>query len=56
MELVPVELTSDSPVEKRPERDAKFSLLYGSDGLGDGSDTTGFFCFTKQGTLRNITD
>jgi hypothetical protein len=52
MELVPVELTADSPVEKRPERDAKFSLLYGSDGLGDGSDTTGFFCFTKQGSLQ----
>jgi len=52
MELVPVELTSESPVEKRPERNAKFSLLYGSDGLGDSSDTTGFFCFTKQGTLQ----
>ena len=52
MELVPVELTADSPVEKRPERDAKFSLLYGTDGLGDASDTTGFFCFTKQGTLQ----
>jgi len=51
MELVPVELTADSPIEKRPERNAKFSLLYGSDGLGDASDTTGFFCFTKQGTL-----
>ena len=52
MELVPVELTTESPVEKRPERDAKFSLLYGTDGLGDASDTTGFFCFTKQGTLQ----
>ena len=52
MELVPVELTAESPVEKRPERDAKFSLLYGTDGLGDASDTTGFFCFTKQGTLQ----
>ncbi len=52
MELVPVELTVDSPIEKRPERNAKFSLLYGSDGLGDASDTTGFFCFTKQGTLQ----
>ena len=51
MELVPVALTATSPVEKRPERNAKFSLLYGSDGLGDGSDTTGFFCFTKQGIL-----
>jgi len=52
MELVPVELTQDSPIEKRPERNARFTLLYGTDGLGDGSDTTGFFCFTKQGTLE----
>jgi len=52
MELVPVSLTSLSPVEKRPERNGKFSLLYGTDGLGDGSDTTGFFLFTKQGTLQ----
>jgi len=52
MELVPVKLTETSPVEKRPERNMKFSLLYGSDGLGDGSDTTGFFIFTKQGQLQ----
>jgi len=52
MELVPVQLNATSPVEKRPERNSKFSLLYGSDGLGDGSDTTGFFLFTKQGTLQ----
>jgi len=52
MELVPVKLTETSPVEKRPERNGKMSLLYGSDGLGDGSDTTGFFLFTKQGTLQ----
>lgn len=52
MELVPVSLTDTSPIERRPERNAKFSLLYGSDGLGDGSDTTGFFLFTKQGTLQ----
>ena len=52
MELVPVKLTETSPIEKRPERNAKMTILYGSDGLGDGSDTTGFFFFTKQGTLQ----
>ncbi len=52
LELVPVELTDTSPVEKRPERNGKFSLLFGSDGLGDASDTTGFFLYTKQGTLQ----
>jgi len=52
LELVPVALTAASPIEKRPERNGKFSLLYGADGLGDGSDTTGFFLYTKQGTLQ----
>jgi hypothetical protein len=52
MELVPVNLTDDGPVERRPEINAKFSILYASDGLGDSSDTTGFIMFTKQGTLQ----
>ena len=51
MELVPIELTSFGPTERRPEINAKFSILFGNDGLGDASDTTGFFSFTKQGTL-----
>ncbi|MGI0076625.1 MAG: hypothetical protein ACREAU_04360, partial [Nitrosopumilaceae archaeon] len=38
--------------EKRPEVNVPFTLLYGSDGLGDSSPTTGFFCFSKQGTLQ----
>ncbi len=50
MELVPIELTSNGPIERRPEINAKFSILFGNDGLGDASDTTGFFAFTKQGT------
>lgn len=52
MELTPVQLNEDGPSEKRPERNAKMSLLYGSDGLGDGSDTTGFFLYTKQGEMH----
>lgn len=53
MELVPVEYnTNRGIVERRPQNNANFTLLYGQDGLGDGSDTTGYFCFTKQGTLR----
>ncbi|GAI09893.1 unnamed protein product, partial [marine sediment metagenome] len=55
MELVPVALTSDGPQEKRPERSGPFTLLFGNDGLGDASDTTGFFLFTKQGTLQKQT-
>ena len=55
MELVPV--TNDSKygiIERRPSNNANFTFLYGQDGLGDSSDTTGFFCFTKQGTLQRF--
>ena len=54
MELVPVSLNEGGPYERRPEKGAAFSVLYGSDGLGDSSDSTGFFCFTKQGTLNKV--
>jgi hypothetical protein len=54
MELVPVTLDQYGPLEKRPEVNVPFTLLYGSDGLGDSSNTTGFFCFTKQGTLKRF--
>lgn len=52
MELVSTQLTASGPQEKRPEVNGKFALMYASDGLGDGSDTTGFLIFTKQGTLQ----
>ncbi len=54
MELVPTSLNQYGPLERRPELTSSFSFLYGSDGLGDGSNTTGFFCFTKQGILSRI--
>lgn len=54
MELVPTALNESGPYERRPDTTSPFSLLYGSDGLGDSSDTTGFFCFTKQGKLNKI--
>lgn len=53
MELVPV--TYDSSlgiIERRPQNNTNFTFLYGQDGLGDSSDTTGFFCYTKQGSLQ----
>ena len=55
LELVPASLNSMGPYEKRPDNTSSFSLVYGSDGLGDGSDTTGFFMFTKQGSLQKTT-
>ena len=55
MELVPVTHDSSSGIiERRPTNNSNFTLLYGQDGLGDASDTTGFFCFTKQGTLQKF--
>ncbi len=56
MELVPVDYdTSLGIVERRPTNNSNFTLLYGSDGLGDASNTTGFFCYTKQGSLQKFT-
>lgn len=55
MELVPIEYNStDGIIERRPYNNSNFTILYGQDGLGDTSDTTGFFCFTKQGTLQRF--
>lgn len=56
MELVPVAYDKQQGIiEKRPENDVPFFLLYGSDGQGDSSNLTGFFCYTKQGTLQKTT-
>lgn len=55
MELVPTEYDSTIGIlERRPQNSANFTFLYGQDGLGDSSDTTGFMCFTKQGTLTRF--
>jgi hypothetical protein len=52
MELVSAQLNENGPYEKRPEKNLKMNILYLSDGLGDASDNTGFFFFTKQGQLQ----
>lgn len=55
MELVPVTYNqSEGIIERRPTNNSNFTLMYGQDGLGDASDTTGFFCFTKQGSLQRF--
>lgn len=56
MELVPVEYdVSLGIIERRPQNKSNFTILYGTDGIGDGSNTTGFFCYTKQGSLQKYT-
>jgi hypothetical protein len=52
MELVSSDLNEYGPLETRPEKDLSLGILYLNDGLGDSSENTGFFMFTKQGTLQ----
>ena len=52
MEAVPSAFDDLGPVERRPANDQAFVIMYASDGLGDGSETTGFLMVTKQGTLQ----
>jgi hypothetical protein len=54
MEIVSSDLNSNGPYERRPEAGMLLSCLYLNDGLGDSSNNTGFFFFTKQGTLGRI--
>lgn len=55
MELVSSTLTSNGPIEQRPENNQLFSIMYANDGLGNSSPTTGFLIYTKQGTLQSTT-
>lgn len=52
MELISSILTSTGPEERRPTKGMPFALLFADDGNGDDSAMTGFFCMTKQGSLR----
>lgn len=51
MEAVPSDLDDNGVFEKTPDASNKLSIVYSNDGLGDGSDFTGFLMFIKQGTL-----
>lgn len=52
MELVSSDVNEFGPIETRPEKDLQLGVLYLNDGLGDSSENTGFFMFTKQGELQ----
>lgn len=51
MEVVPLDIDSNGPLERAPDLYSQFTLAYASDGRGDGSDYTGFLMFVKQGGL-----
>lgn len=52
MELVSSDLNEFGPLETRPEKNLNLGVLFLNDGLGDSSENTGFFMFTKQGTIQ----
>jgi hypothetical protein len=51
MEAVPADIDENGPLERAPDLNSQFNIIYASDGRGDGSDYTGFLMFTKQGSL-----
>jgi hypothetical protein len=53
-ELVPSDIDEDGVFERSPNTNSFFSILYADDGYGNGSDTTGFMMFMKQGNLQKL--
>lgn len=54
MEVVPADLDSNGPFEREPDPSSPMSIIYANDGVGDGSDYTGFLMYVKQGALTQI--
>ena len=54
MEVVPADLDANGPFEREPDLTSPLSIIYANDGIGDGSDYTGFLGYVKQGTLTRI--
>lgn len=51
MEVVPSDIDDNGPFERSPDLNAQHTIIYASDGRGDGSDYTGFLMFLKQGAM-----
>lgn len=54
MEVVPADIDENGPFEREPDLISSLSIVYANDGIGDGSDYTGFLMFIKQGVLTRI--
>lgn len=54
MEVVPADIDENGPLEREPDLAAPLSIIYANDGIGDGSDYTGFLMYVKQGQLDRI--
>lgn len=54
MEVVPADIDENGPLEREPDLNSALSVIYANDGIGDGSDYTGFLMYVKQGTLARV--
>jgi len=54
MEVVSADIDENGPLEREPDLASALSIIYANDGIGDGSDYTGFLAYVKQGTLTRI--
>jgi hypothetical protein len=54
MEVVPADVDPNGPFEREPDPTSPLSIIYANDGVGDGSDYTGFLAYVKQGVLTRI--
>lgn len=54
MEVVPADIDENGPLEREPDLNSAISVIYANDGIGDGSDYTGFLMYVKQGTLARV--
>lgn len=54
MEVVPADIDENGPLEREPDLNSALSVIYSNDGIGDGSDYTGFLMYVKQGTLARV--
>lgn len=54
MEATSAELNEFGPIERRPRKNQRLSIIYSNDGLGDSSINTGFFFLIKQGRLGRV--
>lgn len=51
MEIIPSDIDANGPFEREPDVSSPMTVIYASDGAGDGSDYTGYLFYTKQGVL-----
>ncbi len=54
MEVVQTDIDENGPFEKTPDINSQMPIIYANDGVGDGSDYSGFLFYIKQGSLIRV--